>query len=55
MYMKTLVGSSELYTERFLIALWEKRLPNQVAAILKIGKNSFTTDLLEAADKMYDA
>lgn len=55
-HMQTVAGKSELYTDKFLLALWEERLPNQVTAILKINDSSkSTTETLDAADRIFDA
>lgn len=52
-HMKNLVGKSEAYNDKFLLALWEERLPGPVAAILKVNTYTKTEDLLGAADKIY--
>lgn len=53
-YMKSIAGNTEMYSETFLLALWEERLPNHVAAILKIG-NHTTNEKLVVADSIFDA
>lgn len=54
-FMKSVAGGTQMYSDEFLLALWEERLPNQVTAILKIGKYQTTSEKTAAADSIFDA
>lgn len=54
-YMRSVAGNSEVYSDSFLITLWEGRLPTQISAILKVGNYPETKDRLSAADRIFEA
>lgn len=54
-HLKTVVGKSEACSEKFLMTVWEERLPPRVSAILKVANHTETALLIEAADKIFDS
>lgn len=53
-HLASLAGSSEVVSDKLILELWTRRLPQLVRATLKVSSKTELRDILKIADDVYD-